>query len=38
MKRIIVSVLLAVALVTSGGMVTQYGSVGSAYACDGGGP
>lgn len=38
MKRIVSVVLLAVALLTSGGVVTQYSNVGSAYACDGGGP
>jgi hypothetical protein len=38
MKRIIAVVLLAVALLTSGGVVTQYSSVGSAYASDSGGP
>jgi len=38
MKRVLSIVLLAVALLTSGGVVTQYSSVGSAYACGGGGP
>jgi hypothetical protein len=38
MKRMIAAVLLAVALLTSGGVVTQYSIVGSAYACGGGGP
>jgi hypothetical protein len=37
MKRIIASVLLAVALLTSGAVVTQYGMTGTAYADDGGG-
>ena len=38
MKRIIASVLLAVALLTSGVVVTQYGMGGIAYADDDGGP
>jgi hypothetical protein len=37
MKRVIVSVLLAIALLTSGVVVTQYGMVGTAYADEGGG-
>jgi hypothetical protein len=37
MKRLIVSVILAVALLTSGAAVPQSSLVGSAYACDGGG-
>jgi hypothetical protein len=37
MKRIIASVLLAVALLTSGAMVTQSGITGTAYAEGGGG-
>jgi hypothetical protein len=37
MKRIIASVLLAVALLTSGVVVTQYSMVGTAYADGGGG-
>ena len=32
MKRMIVSVLLAIARLTSGAVVTQYGMVGTAYA------
>jgi hypothetical protein len=37
MKRIIASVLLAVALLTSGVVITQYSMVGTAYAdADGG--
>ena len=35
MKRLIASVLLAIALLTSGLVVTQYSMVGTAYA-DGG--
>ena len=38
MKRFIASVLLAIALLTSGVVVTQYGMVGTACADDGGGP
>jgi len=37
MKRMIVSVLIAIALLTSGVVVTQYGMVGTAYADEGGG-
>jgi hypothetical protein len=37
MKRFVVSVLLAIALLTSGVVVTQYGMVGTAYADDSGG-
>jgi hypothetical protein len=37
MKRFIASVLLAVALLTSGLAVTQYDMVGTAYADGGGG-
>jgi hypothetical protein len=37
MKRIIASVLLAVALLTSGVVVTQYNMVGTAYADEDGG-
>ena len=37
MKRLIASVLLAIALLTSGVVVTQYSMVGTAYADDGGG-
>lgn len=38
MKRVIASVLLALALLMSGTVVTQYGTVGTAYAEGGGGP
>ena len=38
MKRMIVSALLAIVLLTSGVVVTQYGMVGTAYADEGGGP
>ena len=34
MKRLIASVLLAIALLTSGVVVTQYSMVGTAYADD----
>jgi hypothetical protein len=37
MKRFVASVLLALALLTSGLVVTQYGMVGTAYAEDGDG-
>jgi hypothetical protein len=37
MKRIIASVLLAVALLTSGAVITQYSMVGTAYADGDGG-
>jgi hypothetical protein len=37
MKRLIASVVLAIALLTSGTVATQYGLVGTAYADDGGG-
>jgi hypothetical protein len=37
MKRLIVSVVLAIALLTSGAVAPQSNLVGSAYACDGGG-
>ena len=37
MKRLIASVLLAIALLTSGLVVTQYSMVGTAYADDGAG-
>jgi hypothetical protein len=38
MKRVIASVLLAVALLTSGiAVTTQFGTVGTAYADDGDG-
>ena len=37
MKRLIASVVLAIALLTSGMVVTQYRLVGTAYADDGGG-
>ena len=36
MKRFIASVLLAIALLTSGVVVTQYSMVGTAYADDSG--
>lgn len=36
-KRLIASVVLAIALLTSGTMATQYRLVGTAYADDGGG-
>ena len=36
MKKLIVSVLLAIALLTSGMVVTQYNMVGTAYADSGG--
>jgi hypothetical protein len=37
MKRFIASVALAIALLTSGAVVTQYSLVGTAYAAGGGG-
>lgn len=37
MKKVIASVLLAVALLTSGVVVTQYGMVGTAHADGDGG-
>ena len=37
MKRLIVSVVLAIALLTSGAAVTQFSLVGTAYADGGGG-
>ena len=37
MKRFMASVLLAIALLTSSVVVTQYSMVGTAYAEDGGG-
>ena len=37
MKRLIASVVLAIALLTSGVVVTQFSLVGTAYADDGGG-
>ena len=37
MKRLIASVVLAIALLTSGAAVTQSSLVGTAYAEDGGG-
>jgi hypothetical protein len=37
MKRLIASVVVAIALLTSGVVVTQSTLVGTAYACDGGG-
>ena len=37
MRRMITSVLIVVALLTSGVVVTQYGMVGTAYADGGGG-
>ena len=37
MKRLIASVVLAIALLTSGAVVTQSSLVGTAYADDGGG-
>ena len=37
MKRFVASVLLAIALLTSGVVVTQYSMVGTAQADDGGG-
>jgi len=37
MKKFVATVLLAVALLTSGVVVTQYGMVGTAHADDGGG-
>lgn len=37
MKRFIASVVLAIALLTSGAMVTPYNLGGTAYAADGGG-
>ena len=37
MKRLIVSVMVVVALLVSGVVVTQSGMVGTAYAEDGGG-
>jgi len=37
MKRLIASVVLAIALLTSGMVVTQYSMVGTVYADDGGG-
>jgi hypothetical protein len=36
MKRLIASVVLAIALLTSGAVVTQSSLVGTAYADDGG--
>ena len=36
MKRLIASVVLAIALLTSGAVVTQFSLVGTAYADDGG--
>lgn len=38
MKRMIVSVFLAIALLASGVVATQYGMVGTAYADGGDGP
>lgn len=38
MKRVIATILLAIALLTSGTVVTQYGAVGTAHAAGGGGP
>jgi len=38
MRRIIASVLFAIVLLTSGTVVTQYGTVSTAYAMDGAGP
>ena len=35
MKRLIASVVLAIALLTSGVVVTQYNMIGTAYADDG---
>jgi hypothetical protein len=37
MKRLIASVVLAIVLLTSGMVATQYRLVGTAYADDGGG-
>jgi hypothetical protein len=37
MKRFIASVVLAIALLTSGAVVTLYGLGGTAYAADSGG-
>ena len=37
MKRFVASVLLAIALLTSGVVVTQHSMVGTAYADDGAG-
>jgi hypothetical protein len=37
MKRLIASVVLAIALLTSGAVVTQSSLVGTAYADEGGG-
>ena len=37
MKRFVASMLLAIALLTSGLVVTQYDMVGTAYADDGAG-
>lgn len=37
MKRLIATVVLAIALLTSGAVVTQSGLVSTAYANDGGG-
>jgi len=37
MKRLVVSIILAIALITSGAAVTQSSLVGTAYAEDGGG-
>ena len=37
MKRFVASVVLAIVLLTSGVVVTQYSMVGTAYAEDGGG-
>jgi len=36
MKRFIASVVLAIALLTSGAVVSQFSMVGAAYADDGG--
>jgi hypothetical protein len=37
MKRVLASLVLAIALLVSGTVVTQYSLVGSAYAEEGGG-
>ena len=37
MKKMIASILLAIALLTSGAVVAQYNMTGMAYADDGGG-
>jgi hypothetical protein len=37
MKRLIVSIVLAIVLLTSGAVVPQSSLVGTVYACDGGG-